>query len=242
MGLPVSPSSLVANAYDAYPPPHVACPIHLILRLACRAMSSPARHPAVSVNGDCDGNDWAFISSSDGDTSSAPCIRFVKPPCSCQIPEFPSAPVPSPCLLVPPPLSLGEPPFPPQGCPPLCPSTAALAIALQPGDHGRVRRQLTTKTTDLKSGRNQTTTTVKMVMLRRHCSGVVDHWGFPNLEGAASSGRAKTRGRDKIWMASRRRYDRHPLLLKRNKRPDTTQPSVFDDQNLASQYHPKPEW
>lgn len=42
-------------------------------------------------------------------------------------------------------------------------------------------------------------------------------------------------------MASRRRYDIAPLQ-EQDKRPDTAQPSVFDDQNLASQYHPKPEW
>lgn len=191
MGLSVSLPSLVANAYDAYPPPHVACPIPLILRLACRAMSSPVRHPTVTINGDCDGDDWASLSSSDGGTRSAPGIRFVQVPLLLS-----NSPVPSPCLLVAPPLSLGKPPFTPQRCPPSCPSTAALAIALQPGDHAPVLRQLTMKTIDLKSGKNQTTTTVKTVTSRRRCSVVVDHWEFPNLEEAASSGRAKTRERD----------------------------------------------
>lgn len=199
VGLLVSPSSLVSNAYDAYPPPHVACPIHLRLRLACRAMSSPVKHPTVTVNGDRDGDDWAFSSSSDGGTRSAPWYKV------CQ----------GPLLLSNSRVSLLPPLFPPlvslfhgrcalsspishhQRCPPSCPSTAALAIALRPADHnGRVLRRLMVKTIDLKSGKNQTTTTVRMATSRRHCSVVAEHWGFPNLEGAASSGRAKTRERD----------------------------------------------
>jgi hypothetical protein len=119
--LPVSPSSLVANPYDAYPPPHVACPLHLILRLPCRAMSSPFGHPTATFNDNCDGDDWASPYSSDGGTSSAADIRFVQNPLLVSYPRVSFRPPSSPRLFVPPPLGLYQPTFHTTKMPPIVP-------------------------------------------------------------------------------------------------------------------------